>query len=61
MPVSETATSIAQKPVSLAIKQALGNIEGAKTKKDEILRECVEMLANLNMVNELLEVHQGTK
>lgn len=61
MPVSETSADLAQRPVSLAIKQALANIEGAKSKKEEILKDVVEKLANLNMVDTLLEVHQGQK
>ena len=45
----------------MAIKQALDNIDNAKTKKDDILRECVENLANMNMLDELMLVHQGQK
>ena len=44
----------------MAIKQALDNIDGAKTKKDEIVREAVENLANMNVQEALMEVHQGT-
>ena len=43
----------------MAIKQALDNIENAKSKKDDILRECVEKLANLSVIDELMLVHQG--
>ena len=46
-------------PVSKAIKQALDNIEGAKTKKTELLSEAVTNLANLNMVEHLMQVHTG--
>jgi|TARA_B110000305_G_C19306608_1_gene571884 vacuolar-type H+-ATPase subunit H len=48
-------------PVSKAIKQALDNIEGAKTKKTELLSEAVTNLANLNMVEHLMQVHTGKK
>lgn len=48
-------------PVSKAIKQALDNIEGAKTKKTELLSEAVSNLANLNMVEHLMQVHTGKK
>lgn len=61
MPVSETAQDIASRPVSVAIKQALDNIENGKAKKEEIIKEIVEKLSNLNMMETLMEVHQGTK
>jgi len=50
MPVSESSADLAQRPVSQAIKQALTNIEHAKTKKDDLLKDIVEKLANLNMI-----------
>ena len=61
MPVSESSADLASRPVSQAIKQALTNIDNAKLKKDELLKEIVEKLANLNMIEQLLEVHQGQK
>ena len=59
MPVSETAATIAQQPPAMAIKQALDNIDSAKLKKDDILREAVEKLANMNILDELMLVHSG--
>lgn len=61
MPVSETASQIAEMPPSVAIKQALSNIDAAKKRKEEIIKDIVEQLANLNIIDELMEVHQGTK
>ena len=61
MPVSETAATIAQQPSALAIKQALDNIDSAKLKKDDILREAVEKLANMNILDDLMAVHSGQK
>lgn len=61
IPTSETAEAISERPVSKAIKQALENIEGAKKRKEEMMREIVDELANLNCVEELMEVYQGTK
>lgn len=61
MPVSESALALEQKPPALAIKTALDAIEAAKSKKEDLLREAVENLANLNMVEELMEIHLGKK
>ena len=61
MPVSETAATIAQQPSAMAIKQALDNIDNARLKKDDILREAVEKLANMNILDELMAVHSGQK
>ena len=61
MPVSESGSELSQRPVSVAIKQALENIEASKVKKEDILRETVESLANLTMIEELMAVHQGQK
>jgi len=59
MPSSDSAQNIADAPVSKAIKTALDNLDSAKTRKDELLKEIVECLANMNVVEELMEVHQG--
>lgn len=61
IPVSETAANIASQPCSVAIKQALDNITNSKTKKDEIMKEIVDKLANLNLIEQLMEVHTGKK
>ena len=61
MPVSESAQALEQRPPAVAIKGALDTIEAAKTRKEELLREAVEKLANLNMIEELMEVHLGKK
>jgi hypothetical protein len=37
LPVSETGNDIAQKPESLAIKQALDHLDSAKKTQDQIL------------------------
>jgi len=44
-------------PAAVAIKQALDNTESAKTKRDTALKEAVEHLSNLTMLDELLAVH----
>ena len=59
MPECDSIKDIAQRPISLAIKSALDNIELAKKKKDDILKECVDKLANMNIIEELMEVHNG--
>ncbi len=41
-------------PASIAIKNAIDNIENAKQKRDQSLSDCVQDLANLNMVEKLL-------
>ena len=46
-------------PASIAIKNAIDNLENAKQKRDQSLSDCVQDLANLNMVEKLLQVHQG--
>ena len=59
MPVSQASTDVAAMPASVAIKNALTNLETAKKRKNEIMSEVVQELANLNMVEQLMTVHQG--
>ena len=59
MPVSEQAQMVSEKPTAIAIKDALTNIENAQKKKSDILAEAVQNLANLNIVEQLMEVHTG--
>ena len=59
IPTSMPVTDVSQMPAAVAVKQALDNIEQAKAKRDGALKEAVENLANLNMIDELLQVHQG--
>lgn len=59
LPVSEQAQSVAEKPTAIAIRDALTNIESAQQKKQDILAEAVQNLANLNIVEQLMEVHTG--
>jgi len=61
MPQSESAQTLSERPCSKAIKQGLDNIEAAKSKKEDLMREVVEKLANLNMIESLMEVHTGSK
>ena len=61
MPKSEMAKSIIDMAPSVAIKTSLDTFDKAKERKTEILNEAVQELANLNMTEELLEVHQGGK
>lgn len=61
IPVSESASQMASQPSSLALKQALDNIEQAQAKKQDIMRESVEYLANINVIDDLMLVHQGQK
>jgi hypothetical protein len=44
-------------PAAVSIKQALDNQELAKQKRDAALKEAVENLSNINMIDELLTVH----
>ena len=57
MPVSEQRNDLAQRPPALAIKSALDEIEAAKVRKEENIKEAVEILANLNLHEELMAVH----
>ena len=41
-------------PASVAIKNALENLDNAKQKRDNYLSDCVQDLTNLNMVEKLL-------
>lgn len=61
MPQSESGSEAAQRPCSINLKQALDNIEAAKVRKEEIIKEVVDKLANLNLIEELMEVHLKTK
>lgn len=61
MPQSDVGSDAAQRPCSVNLKQALDNIDQAKSRKEEIIKEIVDKLANLNMIEELMEVHQKTK
>lgn len=61
IPVSDTANQIASAAPSVALKQALDNVEQAQAKKSDIMRESVEYLANINVVDDLMLVHQGQK
>jgi hypothetical protein len=61
MPVSESGNELSQRPVSVAIKQALENTEASKLQKEDILREKVLSPANLTLIEELMAVHQGQK
>ena len=46
-------------PAAVAMKQALDNNEQAKVNRDAALKQAVENLSNLSMLEELLAVHQG--
>ena len=59
IPSSAAVADVSQMPAAVAVKQALDNIEQAKAKRDGALKEAVENLANLNMIDQLLQVHQG--
>lgn len=52
-------TDVSAMPAAVAIKQALDNNEQAKSRRDGALKEAVENLSNLSMIEELLAVHQG--
>lgn len=57
IPKSNAGEGIQQAPSALAIKNALDTIESAKVKKTEILAEAVQRLANLNLTEDLVQVH----
>lgn len=59
IPASTVVTDVSAMPAAVAIRQALDNHEAAKGKRDAALKEAVENLSNLNMVEQLLAVHQG--
>lgn len=45
----------------MAIKDALDNIDNAHSRKSDTLAEAVQNLANLNIIEHLMEVHTGKK
>jgi hypothetical protein len=59
IPKSNFGEGIQQAPSAMAIKNALDTIEAAKQRKLEILADAVQRLANLNMTEDLVQVHQG--
>lgn len=59
IPVSKQTASIDQDPRAVVIKEALEKQEAAKVKKEELLKEAIEKLANLNVIENLMEVYNG--
>ena len=59
IPPPVAMTDVSQMPAAVSIKQALDNQEQAKAKRDATLKEALENLSNLNIIDELLNVHQG--
>lgn len=57
IPPPVAVTDVSQMPAAVSIKQALDNQELAKQKRDAALKEAVENLSNINMIDELLTVH----
>ena len=57
IPPPVDVTDVSQMPAAVSIKQALDNQELAKQKRDAALKEAVENLSNINMIDELLTVH----
>ena len=57
MTMAATNDELAKRPCAVAIKQALDNIDRAKMRKDELLKESVDNLANMNILDKLMEVH----
>lgn len=60
MPQNAASEHVSQQPAAVAIKMAIDNIAQAKQKKEEYLNEAVQELTNMNIISELMEVHQGT-
>jgi len=58
-PNSVVSAEIEQNPAFLGISKSVENIEAAKKRKEEILNQCVQELSNLNLIQELIEAHQG--
>lgn len=61
IPAAVNVTDVSAMPAAVAVKQALDNHEQAKSKRDAALKEAVENLSNLTMIEELLAVHQGQR
>ena len=59
MPETESYKDVASKPVSLAIKCSLENIEKCQKEKTRLLKEAQETLDILNCIEELMLVHSG--
>jgi hypothetical protein len=50
---------MSERPIAVSIRDALQNIENAQKRKQEALAEAVQNLANLNIIEFLMEVHTG--
>lgn len=61
MPESQVGSSILEMAPSQAIKSALDSIDSAKNTKNEIISEAVQKLANMNITEDLMLVHQGKR
>lgn len=54
IPAPTSINDVSAMPAAVAVKQALDNHEQAKTKRDAALKEAVENLSNLSLIEELL-------
>ena len=54
IPAPTSVNDVSAMPAAVAIKQALDNHEQAKTKRDMALKEAVENLSNLSLIEQLL-------
>lgn len=61
IPAPTSINDVSAMPAAVAVKQALDNHEQARTKRDAALKEAVEHLSNLSMIEDLLKVHQQQK
>lgn len=59
MPTSAQAGELINMPAAVNVKNALENIDAAKKRKNEIMAEAVQDLANANTTDDLMKVHRG--
>lgn len=60
IPQSQMSNQIMEQAPAVALKNALGQIDQAKERKQEIIGEATQHLSNLNFTEELLKVHTGS-
>ena len=59
LPASNVGAQLAESPVAINISDALSTTDSAQKRIIEILSECNQRIANLNIMDQLMEVHKG--
>ena len=59
LPASNVGAQLAESPVAINISDALSTTDSAQKRIIEILSECNQKIANLNLMDQLMEVHKG--